>query len=254
MAVVTPTTLNPTIAPNATPIPGPIGPDSFRGSVNTYVAAAEDKAQLVTALLEQLQTAFGNGAISGGIVTAGAGFSVSVAAFEALVGTKVKTDAATTVGGLTPSATNYLWVRQDGTWGPTFTSTPPDTADGHGDVFLWGTATTDGSGVTSVTNDRRLFQTFGRTSKSVAGAADVTLTTAEARNRTLEFTGVLTGNINVIVPLFDGAEWIAVNSTTGAFSLTVKGGTGTGIVVATAKTATLRGDGTNILRVTADNP
>src|SRR5690348_13016484 len=41
---------------------------------------------------------------------------------------------------------------------------------------------------------------FGRLSKSVAGSSNVTLTTAEARNAIHEYTGVLTGSINVIVP------------------------------------------------------
>lgn len=254
MAVVTPTTLNPTIAPNATQIPGPIDPDAFRGALNTYVAAVEDKAQLATALMEGLQTAMGNGALSGGIISAGAGLSVSVATLTALVGTKVETDAAATVGSLTDASTNYLFLRQNGTWTVNTTGTVPSDTSTHGDYLLWGTATTAGGVVTAVNNNRRLFQAFTRLSKSVAGSADVTLTTVEARNRTLHFTGVITGNINLIVPLFDGAEYIVNNATTGAFTLTVKGVTGTGIIVATAKTAILRGDGTNVLRVTADNP
>lgn len=257
MAVLTQTTKHPAVSPNATPIPGPIDPDVLRANLNTYVASAEEKAQQAVAFVEQMQAAWGNGALSGGIITAGVGFSVSVAALKALVGTVVETDAALVIGGLTPSTANNLYVRQDGTGEAIATGASPNyptDISAHGDFLLWGTATCDGSGVTAVTNDRRLFQTFGRLSKSVAGAADVTLTTAEARNRTLEFTGVLTGNINVIVPLFDGAEWIVKNGTTGAFTLTVKGASGAGIVVAAAKTAVLRGDGTNILRVTADNP
>ena len=38
----------------------------------------------------------------------------------------------------------------------------------------------------------------GRLSKSVAGSSNITLTTTEARNQILEFTGTLTGNINVV--------------------------------------------------------
>src|SRR5687767_2957069 len=98
MAIVTPTTLNPTIATNAASLNGQDDPDAFLGALNTKVADAEDKAQLGTARLEQLQAAMGNAAISGGIVSAGAGLSVSVTALEALVGTFTEHDASQTVG------------------------------------------------------------------------------------------------------------------------------------------------------------
>ena len=92
---------------------------------------------------------------------------------------------------------------------------------------------------------------YGGLSKSVAGAADVTLSHPEARNDILEFTGVLTGNINVIVPLAVD-QWTVYNGTTGAFTLTVRGASGTGVVIATGKRAILYADGTNVVRVTAD--
>lgn len=92
----------------------------------------------------------------------------------------------------------------------------------------------------------------GRLSKSVAGGSNVTLTADEASNRTLELTGIITGNIEIIVPTADGAEWIVNNKTTGAFTVTVKTAAGTGIVVGTAKVALLYCDGTNIVRATAD--
>lgn len=93
---------------------------------------------------------------------------------------------------------------------------------------------------------------WGRLSKSVAGGVDVTLTGDEAGNRILELTGTITGNINVIVPSADGAEWIVSNKTTGAFTVTIKTAAGTGIVIATSKAATVYCDGTNILRATPD--
>lgn len=82
-------------------------------------------------------------------------------------------------------------------------------------------------------------------SKSVAGSGDVTLSTDEQRRRVLEFTGVLTGNRNVIVD--DTVwDWIVYNNTSGAFSLTVKTAAGTGVVVPQGKRSTLYNDGTNI--------
>ncbi|MDQ3833619.1 MAG: hypothetical protein M3315_08285 [Actinomycetota bacterium] len=92
----------------------------------------------------------------------------------------------------------------------------------------------------------------GRLSRSVAGNTDVTLNQSEYENRIQEYTGALTGNINVIVPLTDGAEWLIYNNTSGAFTLTVKGATGTGIAVGQGKRALLYCDGTNVVRATAD--
>lgn len=63
----------------------------------------------------------------------------------------------------------------------------------------WGTRTN---------NNLELIDTFGNgyLSKSVAGSANVTLTTgnadptAEAANKVIEFTGALTGDIHVFIP------------------------------------------------------
>ena len=88
-------------------------------------------------------------------------------------------------------------------------------------------------------------------SKSVAGSSNVTLTNEESANDILEFTGIITGNINVVVDK-SVRQWTVFNNTTGAFTLTVKTTAGTGIVVGTAKRAILYADGTNVVRVTAD--
>jgi hypothetical protein len=90
-----------------------------------------------------------------------------------------------------------------------------------------------------------------RTSKSVAGAVDITLSTTEAQCRILELTGVLTGNINVIVPTAVW-QWTVANLTTGAFTLTVKTAAGTGIVVGQTRRCILYCDNTNVVRATGD--
>jgi hypothetical protein len=92
----------------------------------------------------------------------------------------------------------------------------------------------------------RTWQT-GRLSKSVAGGADVTLTSTEANNTLINLTGALTGNINVIVPLGTAPRlWIVTNNTTGSYTVTVKGATGTGVVVPQGGEALLSQDGTNV--------
>lgn len=90
----------------------------------------------------------------------------------------------------------------------------------------------------------------GRLSKSVAGNSNVTLTTAEGRNAILEFTGALTGNINVIVPT-KTKIYAIYNSTSGAYTLTVKTSGGTGIAVAQGSRAFLYCDGTNVVSLSS---
>ena len=92
----------------------------------------------------------------------------------------------------------------------------------------------------------------GSLSKSVAGSSDVTLTDLdgaidEHRKMVMEFTGVLTGNINVIVPATSKLYFIH-NNTSGAFTLTVKPSAGTGIAVTQGSKDILIADGTNVVR------
>lgn len=87
---------------------------------------------------------------------------------------------------------------------------------------------------------------FGKGTKSVAGGADVTLSTTEARPLVQEFTGLLTANINVIVPT-GKSLYLFHNNTTGAFTLTAKTASGTGITVDQGTKRFGYSDGTNVL-------
>ncbi|MBX3504406.1 MAG: hypothetical protein KF895_02930 [Parvibaculum sp.] len=96
---------------------------------------------------------------------------------------------------------------------------------------------------------------------SIAGAeslavtdSDVTLTTAngtadQARKAVLLCSGTLTGNRAVIVPA-KTKLYVVRNATAGAYSLTVKTSTGTGIAVPQGFTQLLMCDGTNVVSVT----
>lgn len=90
----------------------------------------------------------------------------------------------------------------------------------------------------------------GRLSVSVAGDADVTLTAAQARCDILEFTGAITGDIDINVPA-GPQRWTVGNETTGAFTLTVKTLAGTGVVVPQGELISLLADGTNVRLITA---
>ena len=77
--------------------------------------------------------------------------------------------------------------------------------------------------------------TDGYLAKSVAGSSNVTLTSTnfvsdESRQRVLEFTGTLSGNIDVIVPATE-KFYIVFNNTAGAYALTFKPAGGTGLVL-----------------------
>jgi hypothetical protein len=90
----------------------------------------------------------------------------------------------------------------------------------------------------------------GYLSKSVAGSANVTLTTnnadptAEASNKVLDLNGTLTGNIHVFIPAVEN-NYIVFNNTSGSFSLTVAatGHSANGVVVTQGEYAYLYCDG-----------
>ncbi|MFM0060629.1 hypothetical protein PQR64_33900 [Paraburkholderia phytofirmans] len=86
---------------------------------------------------------------------------------------------------------------------------------------------------------------------NVAGGSNVTLTSVQAGNSILVFTGALTANIAVIVPA-SSKTMIVENLTSGAFSLTVKTASGTGVAVTQGKTQELFCDGTNVLLSSSD--
>lgn len=91
---------------------------------------------------------------------------------------------------------------------------------------------------------------FGRLTKALSDA-NTTLAANEYVNPVMEFTGTLTAQRNVVVPLTDGAVWFVFNNGTGQ-GLQFIGATGTGIVVANNKRAVISSDGTNIVRYGAD--
>lgn len=88
---------------------------------------------------------------------------------------------------------------------------------------------------------------FTQLTKSVAGAADVTLTASEAANKVMAFTGALTGNINVIVPNTVSVYYV-FNNTTGAFTLTLKTAAGTGYSLPQGAHDVTKSDAVNVYR------
>lgn len=84
----------------------------------------------------------------------------------------------------------------------------------------------------------------GRTAITMTNA-NVTLTALQAARSIIIITGTLTANLQLIMPTYV-KQWLIVNSCTGAFTITVKTASGSGIVIPAATTASVYGDGTNI--------
>jgi hypothetical protein len=81
---------------------------------------------------------------------------------------------------------------------------------------------------------------------AVGGTGDYTLLAAEQNKVLYKFTGVLTGNRNIIVPATIQQYWVE-NATTGAFTFTVKTAAGSGVVVTSGARSILYCDGTNVV-------
>jgi hypothetical protein len=91
---------------------------------------------------------------------------------------------------------------------------------------------------------------------SISGAVDSTLTFEQMGFRMLTVTAALTANVNLFFPITNavdtGAWWLVYNNTSGAFTLTVKNTTGTGVTIAQGKLALVRWDGTNMVAFPSD--
>jgi hypothetical protein len=87
---------------------------------------------------------------------------------------------------------------------------------------------------------------FGYTVIALPSSGTYTLSTAEQNLITYKFTGALTGNIQVIVPPTVQQYWVD-NSTTGAYSLTVKTASGSGYAVTQNTRAILYCNGTSVV-------
>ena len=145
---------------------------------------------------------------------------------------------------LTASASNYVEVTRAGV----VSSNTSGFTAGRIPLYVVVTGTTTVTSYTDVRVPNR--PTCGRMVKAMADA-NYALIHNESFAQILEFTGALTAQRNITVPL--GAyQWTVFNNTTGGFGLQFIGATGTGIVVAMDKRAIIYADGTNVVRVTAD--
>ena len=111
---------------------------------------------------------------------------------------------------------------------------------------------------TNTNNNLEVIDAFaaGYLSKSVAGSANITLSTAnasdtaESSNKTIELTGALTGDIVVFIPAVE-SEYNFFNNTTGSQTLTIAatGHTANGIAITQGAKTTVFCDGASNFNV-----
>ena len=146
----------------------------------------------------------------------------------------------------------FLLVRNSGSGNLTLTPTGADLIDGAATVAI-GTGEScivvcDGTGYFTIGRGRQISSTFNvlNISLTATGSGTYTLSSAELAQVGYKFTGVLTGNINIVVPNTIAQYWVD-NSTTGAFTLTVKTAAGSGVAVPQGQRYILYADGTNVV-------
>jgi hypothetical protein len=105
---------------------------------------------------------------------------------------------------------------------------------------------TDGSNFYTIGYGQSATFAFDYTVIDVAGTGSYTLAGTELNRIAYNFTGILTGSRNVIVPNTVQQYWIS-NVTTGAFDFTVKTLAGTGITLASGQRAIFYCDGTDVV-------
>ena len=116
-----------------------------------------------------------------------------------------------------------------------------------------GRAVTGTASITTWYDDR--FLSFGKQTwlltKAFPSDANYTLTQPEADADVISITaGTISTTRDFIVPIGFPKVWTVINKT--AQSVRIIGASGTGITIATVKTATVMADGTNGVRLTAD--
>ena len=116
-----------------------------------------------------------------------------------------------------------------------------------------GRAVTGTAAITTWYDDR--FLNFGKQisllTKAFPSDANYTLLAAEADVDYIKVSsGTITATRDLVVPISFPKQWTVINAN--AQSVRIIGATGTGITIATNKTAIVMADGTNVVRITAD--
>ena len=104
----------------------------------------------------------------------------------------------------------------------------------------------DGTGFYTIGFGQSATFAFDYTVIDVPGTGNYTLVGSELNRVAYRFTGVLTGDRDIIVPATVQQYWVD-NQTTGAYVFTVKTSSGLGVILASGERAILYSDGTDVL-------
>lgn len=187
-----------------------------------------------------------NGSItSGADITAGSGI-VNASTLKSSTAVKILNGAAaqgTQMGSLLVSSaytdetnvpTNGIWSKGNIQTAASFVGNTITQVDGTSNTALASTAFVQNA-------------VGGYLSKTGLTGGTVALTDAEVSNAVMSFAGALTSNLVVTVPTTNRRLWSVINGTTGAFTLTIKTPSGSGVTVAQGKRNLVYTDGTNVL-------
>ena len=105
---------------------------------------------------------------------------------------------------------------------------------------------TDGADFYTIGLGQPATSSFDYTTIDVSGTGDYVLTGSELNRIAYNFTGTLTGNRNIIVPGTVQQYWVS-NSTTGAFTLTIKTAGGTGVTISSGQRGIFYSDGADVV-------
>ena len=144
----------------------------------------------------------------------------------------------------------FLYVRNSGSSSITLNPYGSETINGSttlnmnpGDSAM---VITDGVSFYTVGLGQSATFAFDYTQINIAGTGNYTLSGFELNRLAYDLIGALTGNRNVIVPATVQQYWIT-NNTTGAYTVTIKTASGTGVVVPQGGAAILYCNGTNVV-------
>lgn len=149
--------------------------------------------------------------------------------------------------GLTASVTNYVEAN------PATGAVSKNTTAYTPGYWRVGRAVTGTASITTWYDDR--FLNFGKQiailTKAFPSDANYTLTAAEADVDVIKVSsGTITATRNLVVPVGFPRKWWVINGN--AQSVQIIGASGTGITIASGKTALVMADGANVVRLTAD--
>lgn len=144
----------------------------------------------------------------------------------------------------------FVQFKNAGTGVVTISTVGSNTIDDGASIYLQPLEScivlTDGINYYSLGLGQSAVFAFDYTTIDVAGSGAYTLAGAELNRVAYEFTGVLTGNRTVIVPNTIQQYWVT-NSTTGAFTLTIKTASTSGVTVTQTASTILYCNGNQVV-------